>query len=67
MTRRLCTLWRRARRTGRDLDAVAYAAFIAGGVLFLAALSGALGPSLDARSAPAPYSAQAASAPDALY
>ena len=61
MIHRLRVVWRRARRTGRDLDAVAYVAVVAGGVLFLAALTGTLGPSLDghaasfhsARSAPA--------------
>lgn len=48
MSRRLRTIWRRARRTGGDLDAAAYAAGIVGGVIFLAALTGVLGPTLDA-------------------
>lgn len=66
MIRRFSTLWRRARRTGRDLDAVAYAAFIAGGVLFLAALTGALGPSLDAHAL-STHSARSASADRATF
>ena len=37
------------RRTGRDLDIAGYAVGIAGGVLMLAALSGVVGPTLDAR------------------
>ncbi len=49
MIRRLRVTWRRARRTGRDLDAAAYATGIVGGVIFLAALTGVLGPSLDAQ------------------
>lgn len=49
MTRRLYTIWRRARRTGRDLDLAAYCAFVAGGTIFLAAITGALGPTLDAQ------------------
>ncbi|WP_025139037.1 hypothetical protein [Achromobacter sp. DH1f] len=49
MTRRLRILWRRARRTGRDLDLAAYAAGVIGGVVFLAALTGVLGPTLDAQ------------------
>jgi hypothetical protein len=49
MIRRLSILWRRARRTGRDLDIAGYAMGIAGGVLMLAALTGVVGPSLDAR------------------
>lgn len=48
MIRRLCIVWRRARRTGRDLDAASYAAGIVGGVIFLAAMTGVLGPTLDA-------------------
>lgn len=48
MTRRLHIVWRRARRTGRDLDLAAYAAVIAGGTLLLAAFTGVLGPTLDA-------------------
>lgn len=48
MIRRLRIVWRRARRTGRDLDAAAYAAGIVGGVIFLAAMTGVLGPTLDA-------------------
>ncbi|GEM_PF-1702966 len=48
MIRRLLTLWRRARRTGRDLDLVAYAAGIAGGTVFLAFITGVLGPTFDA-------------------
>ncbi|WP_258129205.1 hypothetical protein [Achromobacter anxifer] len=46
MTRRLIALWRRARRTGRDLDLAGYAAF-AVGALMLAA-TGVVGPTLDA-------------------
>lgn len=49
MIRRLHITWRRARRTGRDLDIAGYAVGIAGGVLMLAALSGVVGPTLDAR------------------
>ena len=49
MSRRLRIVWRRARRTGRDLDAAAYAAGIVGGVIFLAAMTGVLGPTLDAQ------------------
>ena len=49
MIRRLRITWRRARRTGRDLNLAAYAAAIAGGTLYLVALTGALGPTLDAR------------------
>lgn len=49
MIRRLRVNWRRARRTGRDLDIAGYAVGIAGGVLMLAALTGVLGPTLDAR------------------
>ena len=65
--RRIVTFWRRARLAGRDLDLVAYAAGIAGGTLFLAAMTGVLGPSLDGRPtspalAAASYSANAASA-----
>lgn len=48
MIRRLCILWRRARRTGRDLDAASYLAGIVGGTLYLAAMTGVLGPSIDA-------------------
>ncbi|AMG45497.1 hypothetical protein AL520_14380 [Achromobacter xylosoxidans] len=67
----LLALWRRARRSGRDLDAVSYLVGTVGGALFLAAMTGVLGPSLDARpSSPAftasPYSANAASAAHAL-
>ncbi|CAB3862734.1 hypothetical protein LMG26858_02306 [Achromobacter anxifer] len=67
MTRRLIAFWRRARRTGRDLDLAAYAAAIVGGTVFLAAMTGALGPTLDAGStsptlAATTYSANAASA-----
>ena len=46
MTRRLLAIWRRARRTGRDLDLAGYAAF-AVGALMLAA-TGVVGPTLDA-------------------
>jgi hypothetical protein len=65
--RRLFIAWRRARRTGRDLDLVAYAAGVVGGTLFLAAMTGALGPTLDVTPAPqavatASNSANAASA-----
>lgn len=55
--RRIFTLWRRARRAGRDLDYVSYLAGIVGGTVFLAISTGMLGPSLDARTAsptPAP-------------
>ncbi len=48
MIHRLRVVWRRARRTGRDLEAAAYAAGIVGGVIFLAAMTGVLGPTLDA-------------------
>ncbi|MCP1404611.1 hypothetical protein [Achromobacter insolitus] len=44
--RRIVTLWRRARRAGRDLDLAGYAAF-AVGALMLAA-TGVVGPTLDA-------------------
>lgn len=46
--RRLLSIWRRARRAGTDLDAVSYFAAVVGGVVFLVALTGALGPTLDA-------------------
>lgn len=49
MIRRLRITCRRARRTGRDLDLAAYCAFLAGGTIFLATLTGALGPTIDAR------------------
>lgn len=49
MMRRLHIIWRRARRTGRDLDLAAYCSFLAGGTIFLAVLTGSLGPTLDAR------------------
>jgi hypothetical protein len=70
MIRRLRITWRRARRTGRDLNLAAYAAAIAGGTLYLVALTGALGPTLDARQPPqaTPYqSAQASVAGHAPY
>ncbi|MFG0231784.1 hypothetical protein [Achromobacter sp. 413638] len=54
MIRRLRVNWRRARRTGRDLDIAGYAVGIAGGVLMLAALTGVLGPTLDSQSTPYP-------------
>ncbi|CUJ46877.1 Uncharacterised protein [Achromobacter sp. 2789STDY5608633] len=66
MTRRIRVVWRRARRTGRDLDAAAYAAFVTGGALLLAALTGALGPSLDAHAASS-HSARSASADRATF
>lgn len=47
--RRFLIAWQRARRTGRDLDLAAYCAFVAGGTIFLAAITGALGPTLDAQ------------------
>ncbi|MCY1518524.1 hypothetical protein D9M68_532450 [compost metagenome] len=48
MIRRLLTLWRRARRTGRDLDAVGY---LAGAVAFVMLIAtGIAGPTLDAQS-----------------
>ncbi|MBR8657294.1 hypothetical protein KDH83_28655 [Achromobacter sp. Marseille-Q0513] len=50
MIRRISITWRRARRTGRDLDLAAYACFVLSGVALLAALSGVLGPTLDAQS-----------------
>ncbi|MGB3432423.1 hypothetical protein [Achromobacter sp.] len=65
MTRRLLAIWRRARRAGRDLDLAAYGAGVVGGTVFLAFITGGLGPSLDAAPqavAAAPYSANAASA-----
>ncbi len=46
--RGLRILWRRARRAGLDLDVAAYAAFIAGGTVLLATMTGVLGPTLDA-------------------
>lgn len=65
--RRFLTVWRRVRRTGRDLDVAAYIAGIVGGTLYLAAMTGVLGPTLDAAPAPqavatATDSANAASA-----
>lgn len=48
IARRLLAIWRRARRARTDLDAVSYLAAVVGGVAFLAALTGALGPTLDA-------------------
>ncbi len=67
MTRRLLASWRRARRNGRDLDLVAYGAGLVGGTVFLAFITGVLGPSLDAHPASqtlaaTTYSANAASA-----
>lgn len=49
MTRRLLALWRHARRTSRDLDLAAYVAGIVGGTVFLAAMTGVLGPTFDAQ------------------
>jgi hypothetical protein len=46
--RRLLSIWRRARRAGTDLDAVSYLAAVVAGVVFLATMTGALGPTLDA-------------------
>ena len=46
--RRFLAACQRARRAGRDLDAVSYFAGVVGGVVFLAAMTGAVGPSLDA-------------------
>lgn len=65
--RRLLALWRRARRTGRDLDLAAYGAALVGGTVFLAFVTGVLGPSLDASPtsqalAATSYPANAASA-----
>ncbi len=45
--RRIATLWRRARRAGRDLDVAGYAALAAGAVMLIA--TGIVGPTLDAR------------------
>ncbi|MNL14956.1 hypothetical protein D3C87_1359180 [compost metagenome] len=44
--RRLLALWRRARRTGRDLDLAGYASLAAGALMLLA--TGVVGPTLDA-------------------
>ncbi|WP_438859297.1 hypothetical protein [Achromobacter spanius] len=44
----LIAVWKRARHAGWDLDAVCYLAGVVGGVAFLAAMTGALGPTLDA-------------------
>ena len=71
--RALLARWRRARRTGRDLDYAAYAALVVGGTLFLAAMTGAIGPSIDALAAArtadgaTSNSAHAASAAGATY
>lgn len=46
--RRFLIVWRRARRTGRDLDLAAYAAGIVGGTALLAFITGVLGPTIDA-------------------
>lgn len=46
--RHLIAMWKRVRRAGWDLDAVCYLAGVVGGVVFLAAMTGALGPTLDA-------------------
>lgn len=45
--RRIVTLWRRARRAGRDLDLAGYAAFAVGALMLVA--TGIVGPSLDAQ------------------
>ncbi|MCP2517435.1 hypothetical protein M5J07_21025 [Achromobacter mucicolens] len=45
--RRIATLWRRARRAGRDLDFAGYAAFAVGALMLVA--TGIVGPSLDAQ------------------
>ncbi|AZY49710.1 hypothetical protein C0J09_11570 [Bordetella avium] len=47
MTRRLATLWRRARRTGQDLDYVGYLSGLIGALALLIATS-VIGPTLDA-------------------
>ncbi|EHK65263.1 hypothetical protein [Achromobacter arsenitoxydans] len=68
--RRIAARWRRARRAGRDLDLVAYAAALVGGTVYLAAMTGVLGPTLDAAPQAIPashYSADAASAAHAPY
>lgn len=65
MIRRLHILWRRARRTGRDIDLVAYATGLVGGTVFLVAMTGVVGPTRDAAPhavATSPYSTNAASA-----
>ncbi|SSW67242.1 hypothetical protein AVE30378_02522 [Achromobacter veterisilvae] len=70
MIRRLRITWRRARRTGRDLDLVAYVAGIVGATAFLVAMTGVLGPTLDAAPqavATTTHSANAASAAHAPY
>ena len=45
--RRIVVLWRRVRRTGRDLDLAGYAAIAAGAVMLIA--TGIVGPTLDAQ------------------
>ena len=45
--RRIVLLWRRVRRTGRDLDLAGYAAIAAGAVMLIA--TGIVGPTLDAQ------------------
>lgn len=45
--RRIVLLWRRVRRTGRDLDLAGYAAIAAGAVMLIA--TGVVGPTLDAQ------------------
>ncbi len=50
MIRRIRILWRRARRTGRDLELAGYASFVAAGVVLLGSFTGVIGPSLDAQS-----------------
>lgn len=69
MIRRLRITWRRARRTGRDLDLVAYVAGIVGATAFLVAMTGVLGPTLDAapQAVVTTHSANAASAAHAPY
>lgn len=46
--RALIAAWKRTCRAGWDLDAVCYLTGVVGGVAFLAAMTGALGPTLDA-------------------
>lgn len=45
--RRIVVLWRRVRRTGRDLDLAGYAAIAAGAAMLIA--TGIVGPTLDAQ------------------
>lgn len=45
--RQIVALWRRVRRSGRDLDLAGYAAVAAGAVMLIA--TGIVGPTLDAQ------------------